>query len=221
MSRNKSHKTISPRPRRVLRVISCLFVLLATAALLSWVFSNSILRTAARLWIIETEPFEQVDAIIVPGGGLATRPFGAAELFHSGRSDRLVVFDVKKSPDQEIGVTPTSKELTLKVLEELKVPRSAITVIGNSVASTWDEVEATLEWSIENDIRSVAVMTEVFSSRRVRWAFERGFAAEDIKLHIISLNALDYTADDWWHEENGVIQFQNEVIKYFYYLLRY
>jgi len=31
----------------------------------------------------------------------------------------------------------------------------------------------------------------------------------------------EYTPADWWQHENGVVAFQNEVLKFFYYWFKY
>ena len=38
---------------------------------------------------------------------------------------------------------------------------------------------------------------------------------------IVALDPLEYTSADWWQHEEGLIAFQNEVIKFVYYRLKY
>ena len=41
------------------------------------------------------------------------------------------------------------------------------------------------------------------------------------RVEVQALPPLEYDADNWWQHEAGVIGFQNEVVKYFYYRLKY
>ena len=61
----------------------------------------------------------------------------------------------------------------------------------------------------------------VFSSRRVRWMLHRSFAGTDVETQVAAFDPTDYSRDAWWRSEKGLISFQNEIIKYFYYRLKY
>ena len=40
-------------------------------------------------------------------------------------------------------------------------------------------------------------------------------------MRVPALDPLDYGRNDWWKHEAGVIGFQNEVMKYLYYRMKY
>jgi len=42
-----------------------------------------------------------------------------------------------------------------------------------------------------------------------------------VRIYVIPVNLRQYTVDNWWKTEGGVIAFQNEVIKFIYYRLKY
>lgn len=180
-----------------------------------------ILTAAANAWIVHEPEFEWVDAVVVPGGGIDTRPFTAAKLFHEGKTDRIVTFKTEPLPATILGVTPEHHELNLQVLRSLEVPDASISVIGDGVTSTWDEVNVCREWSEDNEIQSLAIMTEIFPSRRVQWAYEHGFGLANTELHVWAIAPRNYDTNSWWMDEGGVIAFQNEAIKKIYYLLKY
>lgn len=208
-------------PKQCLKALLILASLALVVVALLFSFRVPLLKAAARSWIVDTSPTETVDAVLIPGGGLETRPFGAAKLYHENHSIQLVTFEVEQFPTEKLGITRPHHELTLEVLTQLDVPAESIIVIGDGVTSTQDEVIASRKWAIENEVASLAVMTEIFPSRRVAWAYEKGFADTDIAIHVVPLPSEKYTADTWWQDETGLIQFQNEVIKFFYYLIRY
>lgn len=183
-------------------------------------FHRPLLSAAASLWIVDSRNFERVDLILIPGGNFDTRPFGAADLYHTGRAGRLAVFETEVHPTVEMGLRPPDHEVNLAVLDRLKVPRESILILGDGVTSTWDEVAATRAWCLEHKPKSIAVVTEIFSSRRVRYAYRKGLKGLPVEVHVVALPALGYTAKDWWRHENGLIAFQNEVVKWAFYRVR-
>ncbi len=188
--------------------------------LLLCLFHRPLLSGAASLWIVDSRDFERVDLILIPGGNFETRPFGAAELYHAGRADRLAVFETEIHPTVEMELRPHDHEICLAVLDRRKVPRESILILGDEVTSTWDEVAATRAWCLENKPRSIAIVTEIFSSRRVRYAYRKGLAGLPVEIHVVALPALGFTEKDWWRNEKGLIAFQNEVVKWVFYRVR-
>ena len=198
------------------------FVLLAVTALLLLlgIFHRSILTTLASLWIVDSSDFARVELVIIPGGNFDTRPFGAAELFHAGRCDKIAVFKTELAPTVEMGLVPSDHAVNLAVLKKLEVPDASIITLGDGVTSTWDEVAATRVWCETNRPRSIAIVTEIFPSRRIRYAYEKGLRDLPLEIHVVALPAQGYTPADWWRSEKGLIAFQNEVVKWVYYRVR-
>ncbi len=186
-----------------------------------WLLRRPLLRAAAQVWMVENDSFQEVDAIFIPGGGIQTRPFEAARMFHDGIGPQIVTFEVQASPSEKIGVTQPEHELTRSILSELDVPLSAVTVIGEGVDSSWGEVQASRSWCEQNAIESIVVLTDIFPSRRVRWAWKKGFEGQETRLYFRAVDPPNYSEDDWWLHENGLISFQNELIKYVYYRVRF
>jgi hypothetical protein len=65
------------------------------------------------------------------------------------------------------------------------------------------------------------VPAERFASRRVSWILKRELSAEGVRVGIKVLTPHEYSVADWWTKEQGVIAFQNEVLKYLYYRVKY
>ena len=61
----------------------------------------------------------------------------------------------------------------------------------------------------------------MFSSRRVQWIFTRELAPIGVKAITFSIPELDYDYRRWWKDERGIVAFQNEVLKYLYYRVKY
>lgn len=188
---------------------------------MAWIFRAPLLRGAAGAWIVGAGPVENCDIAVVPGGGLQTRPFAAAELYHQGQVEGVVSFLTEILPAEAMGLTRPADQVTLEILDKLEVPRTKIHIIGDHVTSTRDEVLAVKEWALENEVESLVILTEIFPSRRVAWAYDREFRDTGIAIAVHAITPRSYSADDWWQNEQGLISFQNEFIKYFYYLLKY
>ena len=196
-----------------------LAVLLLTVSA-GWLARVQILRRAARVWIV-SDSLVPADAVAVLGGGLETRPFAAADLYKKGMARQILISAVRPSPAEKLEIVPSHVELNRAVLLKLGVPPEAILSFGTDVSSTYEEARALSEWARTNGVRSVIVPTEIFSSRRVRWMLDKQIGSIGTRVAVQALPPLEYDADNWWQHEAGVIGFQNEVVKYFYYRLKY
>ncbi len=206
-----------PRRRRLLRLLAAILLGVVIAA---WTARTSILREAAALWTI-SDPLAPADAIAVLGGGVTSRPFVAASLYKKGLADKILVANVKPSALEKIGMAPSEAELARRILRKLGAPDQAIIGFGSDVSSTFEEARALADWAKNNRARTIIVPTELFPSRRQRWILNHELAAVGARAIVYSRSRREYSADDWWRHEDGVIDFQNEVIKYLYYRLSY
>lgn len=172
----------------------------------------------------------KADAILVLGGGEDYRPFAAARIWKQGYAPVILVPNVKPSPTEELGLSPTTTEIILAVLKSQGVPESAILRIGSDVSSTREEALAAKSWIDSPPAASgtagsppptgvLLVPTDPFASRRTNWLFEKTLPGIDTR--ILRADPHEYTAESWWEKEQGLIAFQNEVIKNLYYHLKY
>jgi uncharacterized SAM-binding protein YcdF (DUF218 family) len=111
--------------------------------------------------------------------------------------------------------------MTRQILFKLGVPQQAIVEFGDGSSNTYEEARAVLDWARVSGARSLIIPTDIFTSRRIRWIFQRQLAPVGVRVMVQSVESPEYTIDDWWRHESGIIEFQNEVIKYLYYRLKY
>jgi uncharacterized SAM-binding protein YcdF (DUF218 family) len=210
------------RSRRTNSVRFAVLVLAAVVAALfaGWLARDEILRGMARAWTV-SDAVVPADAVAVLGGGLETRPFAAADLYKRGIAKRILIAGVRLSPTEKLAILPSHVELNRTVLLKLGVPPEAIGSFGSDVSNTFQEARALVEWGKANGAKDIIVPTEIFSSRRVRWILDKEAAASGVRVHVLALAPLEYGADDWWRHAEGVVAFQNEIIKYLYYRTRY
>lgn len=200
----------------LLAVVLVLFVLLVTG----YFFRTPLLRGLASEWIVN-EPLSHSDVIVVLGGGPDTRPFEAARLFHLGLAPKVLLMNPRPSPSTELGLLPTEADLGRSILLKQEVPNSDIFVAAEVVTNSYDESIAIRNWAKTNGVTRVIVPTDIFHTRRVRWLYGKEFKGTGIQVEIEAVPVRQYAARDWWHHEEGVIAFQNEVLKYAYYRLKY
>jgi uncharacterized SAM-binding protein YcdF (DUF218 family) len=125
--------------------------------------------------------------------------------------------NVKLTPAEKMGISQTEQEETRRILLSNSIPESAIQAIGTNVASTYDESFAVRAWESRSGAKSIVVVTDVFHTRRARWIFEKQLRGTGIQVHMLGVATLEYGTTNWWQHEEGVIGFQNEVMKYIYY----
>ena len=217
-----SHLPSSPRkwPRRLWSVVLWSCGLVVLLAVFCFVFRSPILRSAANAWIVN-DPLQHADAIVLLGGGLETRPFAAARLYRDGYAPRILVARPKASPTDEMGLTTRDADTARAILLKEGVPDAALIGIGHDVQSTYQESLAVGDWLKSNHATRLIIPTDVFHTRRVRWVFRKQLNHTGVNVMVQAVPVREYTEADWWRHEQGIIAFQNEVIKSAYYHLRY
>lgn len=201
------------------RASLALFAAVMALGISAWLGREPLLRWIADVWIV-SDPIGPADAVAVFGGGIEDRPFAAAAFYRDGLVKKVLVSNVHVGPTEKLGVTQAQTAVTRDVLVKLGVPGSDIEVFGDDLGNTHQEVAALRAWADRSGAHSVIVPTEIFSARRVSWMLHRTFGGRML-IYVPALDPPDYGRDDWWHHVEGIISFQNELIKYIYYLLKY
>src|SRR5205823_4991722 len=143
------------------------------------------------------------------------------ELYKQGSVRKVLVSQVAEGYLVKIGVMPGHTELNRMLLLKLGVPDHAIETFGPRNKNTRDEASALRYWADQHGASRIIIPTEIFAARRVRWSLSREFAGSAVKVDIRSFEPPGYTRAEWWKTEAGMIAFQNEVMKYLYYRLKY
>jgi uncharacterized SAM-binding protein YcdF (DUF218 family) len=186
-------------------------------AMTGWFGREPLLRGAACLWTV-SDAVTRADAIVVLGGNFHVRPLIAAEMYRRGLAKKILV---SQTIDSQQGVSPIDSELNRTALLKLGVPPGAVETFGTANRNTRDEAVALKEWAERNAASKFIIPTEIFSARRVRWIFRRELSGRAMRIEVPSFESPGYSSREWWKTEQGVIAFQNELIKYIYYRLKY
>jgi uncharacterized SAM-binding protein YcdF (DUF218 family) len=205
------------RATRLQRVV--LSLLIVGLCVTAWFEREVILVELAANWIVG-DAIAPADAAVVLGGGLDTRPLEAARLFRSGLVKKVLVSKVAEDR-VSLGFTSSHTELNRQVLIRLGVPETAVETFGGDNRNTYDEAVALAARTRQSGGASYIVPTEIFSTRRVRYIFRHEMTDGEAQISVDAIEPGGYGARDWWKSTSGVIAFQTEVLKYFYYRLTF
>ena len=198
-----------------------IFALLLTALCAgAWFERAVLLRGAADLWIV-SDPITPADAAVVLGGGIDTRPFAAADLYSRGLVRKILVSKVLSGRSVKIGAVSGHTENNVMVLRKLGVPDDGIELFGNQNGSTLEEAIALKNWAKQHAASVLIIPAEPFFTRRVHWLFQREFSGTGIRIEVLSFDPSGNNRSEWWYSNEGIIAFQNEVLKYIYYRWKY
>ena len=183
-----------------------------------------LLTGLANAWIVN-EPLAKADAILVLGGGLETRPFAAAALYQLSTNNyphcKVLLTQPELPLTARMGLTVPEFVIARQVLLSNGVPPTAIQMIGTNVTSTRDEAVAARAWLVTHHASRIIIPTDLLHTRRARWIFQQALRNTGAEVHVTAVELPRYSASNWWSHEEGLIAFQNEVVKSVYYHLRY
>jgi uncharacterized SAM-binding protein YcdF (DUF218 family) len=206
------------RRKSGMRRSAMVMLVMAGVCIGTWIERHPLLRGMADLWIV-SDTVTHADAVVVLGGFLEVRPFAAADVYRRGLVSKVLISQVGDDNVVSIGAVLNHTEANRRVLLKLGVPAEAIETFGTENRSTRDEAFTLRAWTDRNKASTLIIPTEIFSARRVRFMFRQELAGKTIE--VLALEPPEYTRADWWESDMGLIAFQNEIIKYIYYRLKY
>jgi len=190
------------------------------AALLLLLFRAPLLSGLAHAWLVQ-DPVEKADAIValpqVSGKPLPE----AARLYREGVAPRVVMPSAPLRPTDRLGLTPAFDEQNRRWMRELGVAEADFEVVGGPAPTAHAAAQAIATWVKAQNARSVLVVTELFQTRRVKWAVERALAPLGVAVRVRGVPVGDYPLDAWWRHEQGLIHFENEVVLHCFYRLNH
>ena len=183
--------------------------------------------TAIGDFLVVSDPLQKADAIEVLAGGEATRCPKAAELFSQGWASRIVITkgnyphgveELKRYGVQE----REGYERCVSILWNLKVPQSAITILGGYNESTADEAEKLLNYMEQQGLKRLIIVTSNYHSRRTRLLFRRTLGRRGMTV-LVQAAPTNYEFDPakWWTRRNDMKTLLLEYQRLIFYALRY
>jgi hypothetical protein len=162
-----------------------------------------------------SDNLEKVDAIVVLGGNLPFRSFDAARLFREGWATRIWITAPESASELEavkmLGLSDTPvDQLSVRVLEKLAVPRSAIRVLSPRAGDTVDEIRLITAALSEHGLRRVIIVTSPTHARRVR-AIWRILARPRQQAFIHHIDRESFDPDQWWQTKRDRGRVRHEI----------
>ena len=206
--------------RPIIRFVAWTLLIVLAALVLAFVFRRPLLVAAGKLWVVD-ESVVPADAVVVLGGGAQTRPFAAAEFVQQHLTTNVLLADVQPNPTDKLGITTRESHASRAVLLKKGVHENYITSIGTNASSTIDEARALRAWAIAHRPKAIIIPTDLFHTRRVNWLMEKQLEDLNVDVRVVALDTQEYNRTNWWQKEQGVVAFQNELIKYALYRWSY
>lgn len=162
------------------------------------------LLQAAGHYLVEIDPPERADAIVVLTGSYPDRILEAVALYREGWAPHLVLCREPENTGfrklRSLGVqVPRFFELNRTIAEQLGVPPQAITVLERPAGSTFTEAELVVHDALRRGYRSLIVVTSKYHARRAKRIYE---AVAGGRLRIIMRPARDdeFDPEGWWRD---------------------
>ena len=205
------------RPRRKLFAFVCLGV----ALILLGLFYQPILIGAGRYFAPESPG--RADAVILEGTELIRDDAVkiGLKLLSTGKARRLVVV-YQDSENERIFGRPENYSLYLtRELGELGLRKDQIIVLEVPIEHpiTLTEARIVLSNLSKGGIKSAILVAEGFHTRRSLWTYRQVGLPLGIEI-IPSPYFIKYNNKTWWQETDGIREFYEESLKFFYYLVR-
>lgn len=182
--------------RRRIAVGLAALVALAVAAL-------PLLRAAGR-FLVEDDPLQRADAIVVLAGSYPDRILEAAALYRDGWAPRIILCREPENAGfrklRDLGVrVPRPFELNRTVAEQMGVPADAITVLDRPAASTVSEADVVLAEVLARGYRSILLVTSKYHSHRAGLIY-RHLAGDHVAVVVRAARDDDFQPEGWWRD---------------------
>ncbi len=200
------------------RFIILLSLLILMITLL--IFRNPLLRGVGQ-WLASDDNLRATDACFVLGGNSFERGSAGYQIFLKYPEHKFVASGGNYSYQVRcLGLELEEARLTKEYMTRLGVPVSQVDTLMNS-HSTMDESEEILDYCKKKNFHDITVISSALHLRRVRRVFEDKFKEAGISICFHGASASDYTPDNWWSSEEGLIMANNECVKLLYYWMKY
>ncbi len=172
-------------------------------------------------WLVKSDPPKQTECCFVLGGNSFERGLSAVHLFEQFPNQKFAT--TGGNYPYQILCLDTSMfeaELTKHMMVSKGVPSEQIDIL-TAAHSTMEESDEILQYCNDHQIQNITIISSAFHLRRVRWVFEEKFEDAGINVNFHGATAIEYDQTNWWHNEEGMIMVNNELVKLLYYFIKY
>jgi uncharacterized SAM-binding protein YcdF (DUF218 family) len=184
---------------RTVRALLALLVLGAGVYL-----GGPFLLASAGRYLVTQDPLARADMVLVLSGQPYLRVPEAARLYHERMAPRILLTNEPRPRGQEellrIGIRyPDSQELSLQLLEALRVPRDAILTIPERTDSTRTEMQIVARYLVGRSVRTLIIVTSKAHTTRAHKIFTAGLGPQvRVLMHPVPADPFD--PGRWWKD---------------------
>ena len=198
--------------RLIWRLIRLLLVLLLLGTGLY--LGGPYLLRALGHYLITSHPLAKADLVVVLSGEPFLRVPEAARVYHEGLAPEILLPNAPRPRGQEdlfrLGIRyPDAQEISLELLEALRVPKQTIHTLGERSDSTQAEMQAVSRFLASRSVRTLIVVTSKAHSTRAYKIFAAGLEPKiRVLMHPVPADPLD--PDRWWKDRQDLRQVLHE-----------
>ena len=199
-------------------ILICSFVLFVSVSY-SYFF-----KKVGYFLVLEQIP-QKADVIVVLNGRDTERSLTAVDLYNKGYSNLIVMARggneaggneflkrIKKDFDRRI--------FFQKAIEAMGIPENSFMLIGDGVASTYDEAIATKQFLKNSGYKSILLVTSKWHSKRAYLTFKSVLRGENgIRISVIPSRYDTFNPEAWWRNESEIELVLREYVRLIYYLV--
>jgi len=186
--------------------------------------SSYLLRQLGNFLIYEQNP-QKADVIVVLNGRDTERSLSAVDLYKKGYANLIVLAQGSKQPGSDefwkrVVNNFDGKIFFQRAIEAMGVPEKSFKLIGNGVASTYDEAVATKEFLKKNGYKSILLVTSKWHSKRAYLTFKSVLnkKGNGITITIIPSSYDNFDPELWWKKEEDAESVFREYVRLIYYI---
>ena len=194
-------------------------LLLLLAIALLFVFRS------AGSYLVRQEPLYRTDAAILLMGSIPDRVLQAADLYHEGYFDRLILVEEYMGPVESLVIRGahlvSNTTQCRQAAIDLGIPDSCIVVLSGRAQSTQQEALITREYlAVHPEIGSLMIVSSAAHTRRAGMIFGKVLKGAD-KTEILTCPSAysSFLARGWWKSRESTQDVVYEYIKIFTFLL--
>jgi uncharacterized SAM-binding protein YcdF (DUF218 family) len=178
-------------------------------------FASPLVLAAAGRYLVTAHPPQKGDLAVVLAGQPFLRVPEAARLYHEGLVPAILLSVPPRPPGldslRRLGIRyPDEQETALGILEALRVPRRAVSVLDGHPEGVWAEMESVARFLKAHPARSLVVVTSKSRSTRSHRIFRDGLPGIAVRAHPVPDDPFDPAA--WWKRRTHVHQVVQEYL---------
>jgi uncharacterized SAM-binding protein YcdF (DUF218 family) len=177
-------------------------------------YGGPYLLTALGHYLVTQDPDGKADLIVVLAGGPYLRVPEAARLYQEGRAPAILVTNEMAWPGFEevrrAGMSfPDAQEISLQILEAMRVPRSAVRTLTERADSTRAEMEAVARFLKEHPARRLLIVTSRAHTTRAGKIFTAGLGPK-VRVLMHPVRSDPWNPAGWWRSREQSKQLLHE-----------